>query len=53
MATALESRSHPGNPTNGKSQPVWDIARFYPLQGDWTEEDFLELEATIGNRMIE
>lgn len=25
-------------------EPVWDLARFYPAQGYWTEEDYLELD---------
>ncbi|NJM41601.1 MAG: Uma2 family endonuclease [Anaerolineae bacterium] len=24
-------------------EPVWEIARFFPLQGDWTEQDYLNL----------
>lgn len=35
------------------AQPAWDVALGYPMQGEWTEEDYLELEATFGNRMIE
>lgn len=35
------------------NEPVWDIARFYPMQGDWTEDDYFALEATSGNWLIE
>lgn len=24
-------------------EPAWEVARFYPLQGDWTERDYLRL----------
>jgi len=26
-----------------KAQPVWEIAESFPLQGEWTEEDYLDL----------
>ena len=54
MATVLEGtkkKSHGSK--RPRREPAWDIAFFYPLQGDWTEEDYLELEAISGNRMIE
>jgi Uma2 family endonuclease len=53
MAIALGQvrRSKPVNNSLGK--PAWDIALSYPMQGDWTEEDYLELESAFGNRMIE
>jgi Uma2 family endonuclease len=41
-------------PANGKlHEPVWELARLYPLQGEWTAEDYLALEREIGNQMIE
>lgn len=33
-----------------RGEPVWDLARLYPLQGEWTEDDYLALDT---NRMIE
>lgn len=33
----LEPKSRIGTPT-------WEMARFYPAQGDWTEEDYLSLK---------
>jgi Uma2 family endonuclease len=42
-----------GRRTAGRGEPVWDIALLYPLQGDWTEEDYLELEHSSGNQMLE
>lgn len=32
------------------SEPVWDLARLFPHQGAWTEEDYLTLET---NHLIE
>jgi Uma2 family endonuclease len=53
MAATL-SHGKPSKPTgNGLGIPAWGIASFYPLQGDWTEDDYLELERCIGNRMVE
>lgn len=34
-------RSAPGTPT-------WEMARFYPAQGDWAEEQYLELSDNMG-----
>jgi Uma2 family endonuclease len=53
MASALERQSKPRAEKNGVAQPVWDIARFYPLQGSWTEADYFSLESNSGNWLIE
>jgi Uma2 family endonuclease len=48
--------AHPitkGRRTARRGEPVWDIARFYPLQGDWTEEDYLQFEHSSGNQLVE
>src|SRR5665213_337708 len=39
-------KSKTANPPAVKPQkgPVWEIATFFPYQGDWSEEDYLELE---------
>lgn len=34
-------------------EPVWDIAKLFPPQGRWSIEDYLELDAQSGNRLIE
>lgn len=34
----------------GNTEPVWDIARLWPDQGAWTEEDYFALP---GNRLVE
>src|SRR5207249_4985573 len=37
-----------------KNAPTWVITQFFPTQGNWTEEDYLELESKIdGNPLIE
>jgi Uma2 family endonuclease len=53
MAGVAERPSKPKRTANGKPEPVWEIAHFYPLQGDWTEDDYFALEGASGNWMIE
>ena len=36
--------------TPQESEPAWDIARLFPNQGAWSEEDYLELET---NHLVE
>jgi len=36
--------------TSRRGEPAWDIALLYPLQGEWTEEEYLALDT---NRLIE
>ena len=31
-------------------EPTWEVARLFPAQGDWSEEDYLALN---GNRLVE
>jgi Uma2 family endonuclease len=38
--------SHPGS----APEPAWDIARLFPYQGYWSEEDYLELDT---NHLVE
>src|SRR5882672_10319061 len=53
MPVTIE-KAKPRRHSNGKTrEPVWELARLYPLQGEWTEEDYLALEREIGNQMIE
>ena len=33
-----------------RDEPVWDIARHFPNQGHWTEEEYVSLN---GNRLVE
>jgi Uma2 family endonuclease len=37
-------------PRSSRGTPTWEIARFYPQQGDWTEEEYFALET---NHLIE
>lgn len=36
--------------TAGMGEPTWEIARLFPNQGTWSEEEYLELN---GNRLVE
>jgi Uma2 family endonuclease len=36
--------------TSSEGEPVWDIARLFPEQGAWSEEEYLALET---NRLVE
>jgi Uma2 family endonuclease len=53
MIKALSKAKSPGD-SNGShprlSGPAWDVARLFPDQGCWTEEDYLELDT---NRLVE
>jgi len=42
-STALKPQGEP-------LEPTWDMAKLYPNQGTWTEEEYLSLDA---NRLIE
>src|SRR3984957_7110566 len=46
----------PGMPGEGQDEgfgePAWDIAKLFPVQGDWAEQEYLELEHR-GNRHVE
>jgi Uma2 family endonuclease len=53
MATALDTAKKSKFSKRPPREPTWDIAYLYPMQGDWTENDYLTLEANSGNRMIE
>jgi Uma2 family endonuclease len=52
MAMATDLRKTERKPANRSSspQPAWDIARLFPLQGHWSEEEYLALET---NRLVE
>jgi Uma2 family endonuclease len=53
MANVLTRPNKRDSRSGSVREPAWGIASLYPLQGDWTEADFLDLERSIGNRMIE
>ncbi len=53
MATAL-GRVKRAKPTRtGRGEPAWDVALRYPMQGDWSEEDYLALDRDSEPRLIE
>ena len=53
MSTALDTAKKSKSTKRPPREPVWDVALIYPMQGDWTEDDYLALEANSGNWMIE
>jgi Uma2 family endonuclease len=48
MATASTAPKRKAHARNQASRPTWEIARFFPAQGDWTEKDYLNLETLYG-----
>lgn len=34
-------------------EPAWEIARLFPAQGNWSFDDYLDLEARSGSKLIE
>src|SRR5437763_175025 len=34
-----------------KAQPVWEIAKSFPVQGQWTEDDYLALPDDEGQKI--
>ena len=51
MSTIL-SREEAEAVASGPGEPTWEVAQLYPRQGEWTEADYLELDAA-GGRLIE
>lgn len=50
QASARRSLSKKAAPANGLHEPAWEIARLFPLQGHWSEGDYLALDT---NRLVE
>lgn len=46
----MNSTSLPAKPLGPPNEPAWDIALLYPTQGNWTEDDYLELDTS---RLVE
>ncbi|MCA9111054.1 MAG: Uma2 family endonuclease [Planctomycetaceae bacterium] len=40
----------PAEPRSRRGTPTWEMARFHPYQGEWTEEQYLSLET---NHLVE
>jgi Uma2 family endonuclease len=52
MTLSADRRTRPPKKST-RGEPSWDIALLYPVQGEWTEEEYLALENGSENRMIE
>ncbi|MBI3821287.1 MAG: Uma2 family endonuclease [Planctomycetes bacterium] len=53
MATVAKRTRNFKSTLNGKREPAWEIATFFPMQGDWTEEEYLALDRNSEPRLIE
>jgi len=53
MAAVLGRSKKASVSKKSDNEPVWEIARLFPMQGHWTESQYLALESNSGNRMIE
>ncbi len=42
-----------GRPTRRRGEPTWEVARAFPRQGEWSEEEYLDFEESSGNQMVE
>ncbi len=52
ISAARADERGPAAPPSGRGEPAWELARLYPLQGEWTEADYLALDAADG-RLVE
>lgn len=52
MKLATPPFSYPSPIASKPGEPVWEVARLYPAQGEWSEEAYLELDKA-GNTLIE
>src|SRR5208337_4292283 len=50
MSTATPPTLIPSPFASQRGEPVWELARLYPNQGEWKEADYLALETS---RMVE
>jgi Uma2 family endonuclease len=44
---ATDARAKPGRRASRKPRPTWEVAYFFPAQGQWTEDDYFELEESV------
>lgn len=49
---ATEPMLAEGEVVSRRGEPTWEVARMYPLQGEWTAAEYLALDAA-GGRLIE
>jgi Uma2 family endonuclease len=53
LGSPLSDHTLPNSPLPSRvGEPPWEIALLFPIQGNWTEDEYLELESA-GNRLIE
>ena len=50
MATDLRKARRKPDREAAEPEPAWDIARLFPPQGQWSEEDYFALDT---NRLVE
>jgi Uma2 family endonuclease len=50
MSAVASVEAFPPKRMKKRGEPTWEMAQFYPLQGDWTETDYLALHT---NRFVE
>jgi len=50
MTTSIAPSPLPSDRRSKRGEPTWEMARFYPTQGEWTEAEYLALET---NHLIE
>jgi Uma2 family endonuclease len=53
MASALGRVKQSKRTTKGRGGPAWDVALCFPMQGDWSEADYLALDRDSEPRLIE
>ena len=46
----MSSTPAPTESCGQPDEPAWDVALLFPTQGNWTEDDYLELDT---NRLVE
>jgi Uma2 family endonuclease len=44
MSMDLKKTKRPPNRRRSEPEPTWEIARLFPAQGDWTEEEYFALD---------
>src|SRR5687767_2472493 len=52
MTTEVETNLNEQEVVSRRGEPTWEVARMYPLQGEWTESDYLGLDAA-GGKLVE
>ena len=52
----MKLTSQPGTKAGARLRrgvPAWEIAHLFPSHGHWTEADYLALEESVGNQLVE